>query len=175
MAYGGLRGAVGFSLVLLIDNNIVPCSGIFVTATLAMVMQTCFFQGSTIKPFVGLLKIDLAKAGDVTLSEEINEKIFEHIMAGVEIISGKMGHYVLADKLYHFDQTYMKKWICVPNYEKRMKKSYEKKILSDHLINLYGPAVLVKQNMENIDTIKENGFENLAYIPENEVLTDISM
>jgi len=27
MAYGGLRGAVGFSLVLLIDNTIVPCSG----------------------------------------------------------------------------------------------------------------------------------------------------
>ena len=27
MAYGGLRGAVGFSLVLLIDKNTVPSAG----------------------------------------------------------------------------------------------------------------------------------------------------
>ena len=27
------------------------------------------------------------------LSEELNEKVFEHVMAGIEIISGKMGHH----------------------------------------------------------------------------------
>jgi hypothetical protein len=47
MSYGGLRGAVGFSLVKLIDKSIVPSAGIFVTATLAVIMSTVFIQVKT--------------------------------------------------------------------------------------------------------------------------------
>ena len=43
-AYGGLRGAVGFSLVEMIDSSIVPPKQMFVTTTLAVVMFTVFFQ-----------------------------------------------------------------------------------------------------------------------------------
>ena len=45
-AYGGLRGAVGFSLVEMIDSKIVPPKQMFVTTTLAVVMFTVFFQVS---------------------------------------------------------------------------------------------------------------------------------
>ena len=44
MAYGGLRGAVGFSLVMMIDKTSVPSAGIFVTTTLAVVISTVFIQ-----------------------------------------------------------------------------------------------------------------------------------
>ena len=44
MAYGGLRGAVGFSLVDMIDRNVVPLKNMFVTTTLIVVMFTIFFQ-----------------------------------------------------------------------------------------------------------------------------------
>ena len=44
MAYGGLRGAVGFSLVSMIDRHVIPPSTMFVTTTLAVVMFTIFFQ-----------------------------------------------------------------------------------------------------------------------------------
>ncbi|CAM6054411.1 unnamed protein product [Sphagnum tenellum] len=44
MAYGGLRGAVGFSLVMMIDSEIVPPKPMFVTTTLAMVLFTMFIQ-----------------------------------------------------------------------------------------------------------------------------------
>jgi NhaP-type Na+/H+ or K+/H+ antiporter len=44
MSYGGLRGAVGFSLVKLIDSSVVPSAGLFVTATLAVIMSTVFIQ-----------------------------------------------------------------------------------------------------------------------------------
>ena len=43
MAYGGLRGAVGFSLVELIDEN-VKIKNIFLTATLVITMFTIFIQ-----------------------------------------------------------------------------------------------------------------------------------
>jgi len=149
MAYGGLRGAVGFSLVLLIDKEIVPGAEIFVTTTLAIVICTVFIQGGTIKPLVEILNIDKEKEGIVTLSEEINEKVFEHVMAGVEIISGKMGHYGVNEKLYYLDQKYLKKWLCIPNYGKKMQKMYEKVLVSDHLLHLYGPTVM--HSLDNKD------------------------
>ena len=47
MSYGGLRGAVGFSLVKLIDKSVVPSAGLFVTTTLAVIMSTVFIQVTT--------------------------------------------------------------------------------------------------------------------------------
>ena len=44
MSYGGLRGAVAFALVLLIDKNKVPHQPLFVTATISVVYFTVFFQ-----------------------------------------------------------------------------------------------------------------------------------
>lgn len=60
MAYGGLRGAVGFSLVTILspDN---PFRTIFITTTLFMVFFTVFIQGGTIKLLVEKLKITTKK------------------------------------------------------------------------------------------------------------------
>jgi len=44
MSYGGLRGAVAFALVLLIDPKIVPLQPMFMTTTIAVVYFTVFFQ-----------------------------------------------------------------------------------------------------------------------------------
>ena len=55
LAYGGLRGAVGFSLVEMIDVHVVPPKPMFVTTTLAVVIFTMFFQGTTDAFFYSLL------------------------------------------------------------------------------------------------------------------------
>jgi sodium/hydrogen exchanger-like protein 3 len=46
MSYGGLRGAVAFALVLLIDPNHVKLQPLFVTTTIAVIYFTVFFQAS---------------------------------------------------------------------------------------------------------------------------------
>ena len=47
------------------------------------------------KSLVKLLKITLAGSDKETLNEEINNKLFDHIMGGVEAVSGKFGHYYI--------------------------------------------------------------------------------
>lgn len=44
MSYGGLRGAVAFALVLLIDSEHVKLQPMFVTTTIAVIYFTVFFQ-----------------------------------------------------------------------------------------------------------------------------------
>ena len=57
-AYGGLRGAVGFSLVEMINAEIVPPKQMFVTTTLAVVIFTVFFQ---VNYTVNYTKVDIHK------------------------------------------------------------------------------------------------------------------
>ena len=57
LSYGGLRGAVGFSLVEILDEKTNPYKNLFVTTTLFMIGFTVFLQGGTIKLFVEKLKI----------------------------------------------------------------------------------------------------------------------
>ncbi len=47
------------------------------------------------KSLVKLLKITLAQEDKETLNEEINNKLFDHIMGGIESVSGKFGHYYI--------------------------------------------------------------------------------
>ena len=44
MSYGGLRGAVAFALVLLINPQHVKLQPMFVTTTIAVIYFTVFFQ-----------------------------------------------------------------------------------------------------------------------------------
>ena len=67
MAYGGLRGAVGFSLVeILSDDN--PFKQMFLTTTIFMVFFTVFIQGGTIKFLVNKLKIKKHESGVSTIN-----------------------------------------------------------------------------------------------------------
>ena len=62
MSYGGLRGAVGFSLAQILDEDN-PFKEMFLTATIFMVFFTVFIQGGTIKFLVNKLKIKKHEEG----------------------------------------------------------------------------------------------------------------
>ena len=117
MAYGGLRGAVGFSLVSMVNQEDVPADQMFLTTTLAVIMFTVFLQGGTIKLFVNCLHIDKKSEEHVNLTEEINRKLFEHVMAGIEIVCGKHGEYYAQSWFKQIDKKYLKKIFCVREYD----------------------------------------------------------
>ena len=54
-------------------------------------LQT-YFQGATIKFLVNLLKIDKKKDDAKKITEEVNDNIIEHIMSGIDLISGRRGN-----------------------------------------------------------------------------------
>ena len=66
------------------------------------------FIGVTIKPLVELLKVKRRLKKKPTLTEQMNEKVMDHVMAGVEDILGATGHHRLRDQFEHFDAKYLR-------------------------------------------------------------------
>ena len=149
IGYGGLRGAVGFSLATILkDDN--PFKGVFLTATLAMVYFTVFVQGSTIKFFVQKLNIRTKTDDTNQIFDYINERTTDHIMAGVEsILGGFHGHMVL-ETVRKFDDKYVKKVLIHRKAEHAMTLRFQEIALDEHYARLYGPSVLVHQNKVNL-------------------------
>ncbi|XP_047027035.1 sodium/hydrogen exchanger 3 isoform X7 [Helicoverpa zea] len=133
MSYGGLRGAVAFALVLLIDPEVVELQPMFVTTTIAVIYFTVFIQGITIKPLVKILNVKTAEKRKPTMNERIHERFMDHLMAGVEDILGKHGNHHMRDKFKRFDNRFIRPFL-LRNYqgaEPKILETYSKLAMKD--------------------------------------------
>lgn len=97
MSYGGLRGAVAFALVLLINEDLVPQKNMFVTTTIAVIYFTVFLQGITIKPLVKILNVKRANKRKPTMNERIHERV-----SNIFFMDFKLNIYIIFIKFYLF-------------------------------------------------------------------------
>jgi len=116
MMYGGLRGAVAFALVLLIDPHVVPHAHMFVTTTIAMVYWTVFVQGITIKPLVKFLNVKTRSETETTMNERISGRFMDHVVAGMEGILGEFGNLRIRDMYKNLDNKYIKPCLLRENH-----------------------------------------------------------
>ncbi|KAI1304264.1 Sodium/hydrogen exchanger 2 [Halotydeus destructor] len=108
MAYGGLRGAIAFSLAVMLEENHVKHARIFITTSLFIVLFTVFVLGSTTKPVVKWLEVQLHVHQEKLMFIEINTKVIESVMAGVEEIAGYRSVNYWSMKLTRFNEKYLK-------------------------------------------------------------------
>ncbi|KAB0389959.1 hypothetical protein E2I00_009287 [Balaenoptera physalus] len=76
MSYGGLRGAVAYALVVLLDENKVKEKNLFVSTTIIVIFFTVIFQGLTIKPLVQWLKVKRSEQRDPKLNEKLHGRLW---------------------------------------------------------------------------------------------------
>uniref|UniRef100_A0A1B6KGN5 Sodium/hydrogen exchanger n=1 Tax=Graphocephala atropunctata TaxID=36148 RepID=A0A1B6KGN5_9HEMI len=133
MSYGGLRGAVAFALVLLINPQHVKLQPMFVTTTIAVVYFTVFFQGITIKPLVKILNVKRAEKRKPTMNERIHERIMDHTMAGIEDILGHHGNHHLRDRFKRFDNQFIRPYLLRNHQgaEPKILETYSKLAMKD--------------------------------------------
>uniref|UniRef100_A0A8C3Q5Z2 Sodium/hydrogen exchanger n=1 Tax=Geospiza parvula TaxID=87175 RepID=A0A8C3Q5Z2_GEOPR len=127
MSYGGLRGAVAFALVALLDEKKVKERKLFVSTTIIVVFFTVIFQGLTIKPLVQWLKVKKTEHREPKLNEKLHGRAFDHILSAIEDISGQIGHHYLRDKWSNFDRKYLRKIL--------MRRSAQKS--RDQILNVF--------------------------------------
>ncbi|KAK2815192.1 hypothetical protein Q7C36_023458 [Tachysurus vachellii] len=109
IAYGGLRGAIAFSLVYLLKEEHFPMKNMFLTAVITVIFFTVFVQGMTIRPLVDLLAVKKKQETKRSINEEIHTQFLDHLLTGIEDICGHYGHHHWKDKLNRFNKKYVKK------------------------------------------------------------------
>ncbi|XP_051721300.1 sodium/hydrogen exchanger 1 [Ctenopharyngodon idella] len=109
IAYGGLRGAIAFSLVYLLKPEHFPMRNMFLTAIITVIFFTVFVQGMTIRPLVDLLAVKKKQETKRSINEEIHTQFLDHLLTGIEDICGHYGHHHWKDKLNRFNKKYVKK------------------------------------------------------------------
>eukprot|EP00794_Sanderia_malayensis_P015615 gene15614-17189_t len=111
MSYGGLRGAVAFCLAVLLDAKHMSreLRETMITTSMVVVIFTVFVQGTTIKPLVKLLKVRRKETRDFTMTAVINDRIIDHLVAGVEEISGHRGHGYWRAQIDYCNKKYLRK------------------------------------------------------------------
>ncbi|EFX85592.1 hypothetical protein DAPPUDRAFT_300379 [Daphnia pulex] len=108
MSYSGLRGAIAFALVLLIDPGRIPRQPLFVTATITVVFFTIFFQGITIRPLVRFLKVKQEERQEKTMNERLHERMLDYTMAGVLDVLGQCNSIKIRNKFKQWDYAYIR-------------------------------------------------------------------
>ncbi|ETE62882.1 Sodium/hydrogen exchanger 2, partial [Ophiophagus hannah] len=109
IAYGGLRGAICFSLVVLLPDF--QRKKLFIAATTVVIFFTVFVQGMTIRPLVDWLHVTRKQESGPTVGEQIHIRFLDHLLAGIEDISGHWGQYYWKDKLEYFNSKHLQKYL----------------------------------------------------------------
>uniref|UniRef100_A0A9J8DAI4 Sodium/hydrogen exchanger n=1 Tax=Cyprinus carpio carpio TaxID=630221 RepID=A0A9J8DAI4_CYPCA len=110
MSYGGLRGAVAYGLAALLDEDKIPEKNLMISTTLIVVYFTVILQGITMKPLVQWLK--------VKRSCFMFLQAFDHILAAVEDICGRIGDNWWTRGWNRFEENYISWLLMKPKARK---------------------------------------------------------
>ncbi|KAA0188850.1 Sodium/hydrogen exchanger [Fasciolopsis buskii] len=139
LIYGGLRGAVAFSLAILISDNKLGPQGeynrrLIITATLFIILFTVGFMGMTMKPLVRLLKIRMQAKQTLSLMSSLNTNMLDETMTAIEVISGAKGRNRVRDWIIRMDERYVRHWLQrePETHDQKLIKVYEKIALKLH-------------------------------------------
>ncbi|XP_066438189.1 sodium/hydrogen exchanger 2-like [Eleutherodactylus coqui] len=134
IAYGGLRGAICYSLVFLLPD--IKPRRLFIAATSAVILFTVFVQGMTIRPLVELLDVKKRNNTASTVSEQINIRLMDHLTAGMEDVCGRGGQMCWKDKFDYFDNRYLRRILLRDHQPKSSIVVLYEKLEKKHAIEL---------------------------------------
>ncbi|CAH8557216.1 unnamed protein product [Schistosoma turkestanicum] len=139
LIYGGLRGAVAFSLAILIPPEILGKNGeenqsLIVTTTLFIILFTVGVMGITIKPLVKVLKIRMEDKKKLSLFKALNDNVLDEMLSGIEVIINCKRRNVIRDFIKRIDEKYIRRILQrnPEHYNEKLFKIYEKISLRLH-------------------------------------------
>ncbi|XP_070799411.1 sodium/hydrogen exchanger 2-like isoform X1 [Pituophis catenifer annectens] len=174
IAYGGLRGAICFSLVFLLPSAVFPRKKLFITAAIVVIFFTVFIQGMTIRPLVNFLDVKRSNKKQPAVSEEIYCRFFDHIKAGVEDVCGHWGHNFWRDKFIKFDKKYLRRLLIKEKQPKSSIVALYKKLEIKHAIEMAENGMLsTVPSLASINEPEEGEKINTPYSGQMENIREI--
>ncbi|KAM7541981.1 hypothetical protein Aperf_G00000000909 [Anoplocephala perfoliata] len=164
ISYGGLRGAVAFSLADIIHARLLGELGgntrsVIVTATLVIILFTVAFMGLTMKPLVRLLDINLAKDEENKLLTTLNDSVINQTLVYMETLIGEQGYNHLREFFYRLDDKYVRPFLQkhAMQHNQKILNVYEEVALKFHTEAIKSRKMLNDTELEKDDTQASRG------------------
>ncbi|CAL8107953.1 unnamed protein product [Calicophoron daubneyi] len=168
LIYGGLRGAVAFSLAVLVNADKLGEHGVYnrqliITATLFIILFTVGFMGLTMKPLVKLLKIRLQGEQKLSLCQVLHSNVMDELLAGIEVVIGSKGRNALRDFFMRLDEKYIRRFLQrdPATYDHKLLKTNEKIALKIHIASMQPDRV--DRILGNVPETLKNRYLTSAY------------
>uniref|UniRef100_A0A3B4XV30 Sodium/hydrogen exchanger n=1 Tax=Seriola lalandi dorsalis TaxID=1841481 RepID=A0A3B4XV30_SERLL len=169
VAYGGLRGAIAFSLGFLLTNS--KLKNMFLTAIITVIFFTVFVQvreSRTELQYVTFIHIIL------------KERFLDHLLTGIEDICGHYGHHHWKDKLNRFNKAYVKRWLIAGerSTEPQLISFYNKMEMKQAMMLVESgsaaklPAIVSSVSMQNIQPkgpVRQRAIPSISKSREQEI------
>ncbi|KHN87419.1 putative Na(+)/H(+) antiporter nhx-9 [Toxocara canis] len=183
MAYGGLRGAIAFGLVVSMPEQI-QAKSMFTTACIAVIYFTVFLQGMTIRPLVNYLKIEREDQEGPTMIQSVYMRYFDYTMAGVEDIAGQKGHNSVRDTFERLNATILRPLLMRDEKRRRFDASkivraYTKITLKEAMEVAKGgkrftnSTETTRRTRSAIDRTTRTAYDNMSYQSDDTATTSI--
>ncbi|KAK2887478.1 hypothetical protein Q8A67_015706 [Cirrhinus molitorella] len=181
MSYGGLRGAVAYGLAAMLDEKTIPEKNLMISTTLIVVYFTVILQGITMKPLVQWLKVKRAAHSDLKLIEKLNNRAFDHILAAVEDICGRIGDNWWTRGWNRFEENYISWLLMKPKARKNRDYLFSifHKLNLEDAVNYVSEgerqgslAFIRSDKAANVDFKKQFGSEFADVMPD--IMVDMS-
>lgn len=118
IAYGGLRGAIAYGLVVALPN--IPAKNMFITSCIVVIYFTVFLQGITLKPIAEFLQVEKKSVHKKNMTEHIYQELIDYTMSGMEDIAGFKGHHWIRETFQYVNHNYLKPLLVNRSSMKRM-------------------------------------------------------
>ncbi|KAI1718913.1 sodium/hydrogen exchanger family domain-containing protein [Ditylenchus destructor] len=176
MAYGGLRGAVSFSLAFMLSDE-VDTKSTLLSATYVVILFTVFGQGCTIKFLVQWLNIRLAKKEDhFRLFNAFNKGMVNNMTQGIEDIIG-VKDYTFMKHMSKLSRRYLRPYLQRNYVEKktedRLVMIETEENFKESLRSASSKPSLVRQ--QTIEDMSEQGSVTIDLYDEHQELMTATM
>uniref|UniRef100_T1KTR3 Cation/H+ exchanger transmembrane domain-containing protein n=1 Tax=Tetranychus urticae TaxID=32264 RepID=T1KTR3_TETUR len=121
MAYGGLRGAIAFSLSDDLDQSgsdsdeVIINHRLIKTTVLFIILFTVFVLGSTTKPLVKALRVQIQTKRGYKHFTEFNKRVARMVMQGIEVIAGQQSSLNWMKKIVSINEKYLERFLLRRN------------------------------------------------------------
>ena len=82
------------------------------------------------------------------ISEDVNMKTIDYVMAGVESVTGHLSRYSVIEKLRIFDRKYLKRLLVKENAVDMLALRLQDITIDEHYARLYGPTMIVHEKIQ---------------------------
>ena len=110
VSFAGLRGAIAWSLVNMLDSKKVASLPMFKTTTLFIILFTVFVFGISSTPLIRMLRVKRQDPEDKTVFGQINKRVAQSVLPLIEAFAG-FDSSTLSARLEYWNDHYIRRWL----------------------------------------------------------------